>query len=66
MNMRFERDKAAIEKGDTGVEILMQRKEEIEGLKAELKRTRNGFRAQCILQELTARKSEYAILSEMF
>lgn len=45
--------------------IMSKRQNEIERLKKELKCCRNGFRAQCIIQELEKRQSEYRILDSL-
>lgn len=61
----FERDyKDALEGNE--VEVLTRRKAEINALEKQLRECRNGFRAQCIAQELDKRKKEYDKIDELF
>jgi phosphomannomutase len=60
---RFERDYNDIKTGKTdGIEILRERKAEIDRLDENLRKCRNNWKAQCIWDELTKRKDEYCIL----
>ena len=63
MNFRFERDKKAIENGNYS--ILQERKAELESLEQKVKAERNGFRLQCLAQELVARRTEYKELDAL-
>lgn len=63
MNFRFERDKKAVENGEYS--ILRDRKAELEKLERQVKAERNGFRLQCLAQELVARRNEYSILDAL-
>lgn len=63
MNFRFERDKKAVENGDYS--ILKERKAEMEKLARQVKAERNGFRLQCLEQELVARRNEYTALDAL-
>lgn len=55
---RFEKDLNEALNGNA-TPILMQRKAEIERLTAEGKACRNGFRRQCIAQEVFRLTAEY-------
>ena len=61
---RLEKDKEEILKGNTYT-VMASRKQEIKKLERELKECRNGFRAQCISQELERKSREYRELDEM-
>lgn len=61
----FERDYKAALDGDE-FEVLTRRKAEIKDLEKQLRECRNGFRAQCIAQELDKRKKEYDKIDELF
>ena len=61
----FERDlKDALEGNE--IEILKRRKAEIENLAKAFKTCRNGFRRQCITQELVRLQKEYAEIDSNF
>ncbi|MDO5018822.1 MAG: hypothetical protein Q4E02_05920 [Lagierella massiliensis] len=61
----FEKDYKDAQEGN-GIEVLTRRKKEIKELEGKLRETRNGFRAQCILQELERRKEEYRKIDDLF
>ncbi len=62
---RFEKDlKDALEENE--IEVLTRRQAEIDSLSAEGKRCKNGFRRQCIAQDLARLKKEYNLISENF
>ena len=63
MNFRFERDKKSVASGDSS--IIRERKAELDRIEKELRAERNGFRIQCLAQELVARRAEYKILDAM-
>lgn len=55
---RFEKDlKEALEGSE--IAILTKRKAELENLKKQLRACRDGFRAQCLQQEITKLTAEY-------
>jgi len=62
---RFERDFKDAKEGNE-IEVLKRRKAEIERLTAEGKACRNGFRIQCIAQEVARLTAEYNKISELF
>ncbi len=63
---RFERDFNEIRKDATNaLPIMKERKAEIQRLERKLRETRNGFIAQCTMQDLEKRRSEYGILDEL-
>lgn len=62
---RFEKDlKDALEGNE--IEVLKRRKAEIERLIAEGKACKNGFRRQCLAQEVARLTAEYNAISENF
>jgi len=62
---RFEKDlKDALEGNE--IEVLKRRKAEIERLTAEGKACKNGFRRQCLAQEVARLTAEYNAISENF
>lgn len=62
---RFEKDlKDALEGNE--IEVLKRRKAEIERLTAEGKACKNGFRRQCLAQEVARLTAEYNAISEKF
>ncbi len=62
---RFERDlKESLEGNE--IEVLKRRKAEIEKLTAEGKACKNGFRRQCLAQEVARLTNEYKRISENF
>ena len=61
---RFQKDQQAILEGNSG-EVMAGRKEELKKLEKELRECRNGFRAQCLRQEIERRQREYRELDEM-
>lgn len=62
---RFERDFKDAQEGNE-IEVLKRRKAEIEKLTAEGKACRNGFRRQCIAQEVARLTAEYNKIDELF
>jgi hypothetical protein len=61
----FERDyKDALEGNE--IEVLKRRKAEIERLIREGKACKNGFRRQCIVQEVAKLQQEYNKIDELF
>ncbi len=63
---RFERDFNEIKAdSSSALEIMKGRRAEIQKLEKRLRETRNGFIAQCTMQDLEKRRSEYRILDEM-
>lgn len=62
---RFERDFKEAQEGNE-IEVLKRRKAEIEKLTAEGKACRNGFRRQCIAQEVARLTAEYNKIDELF
>ena len=62
---QFERDlKDALEGNE--IEVLTKRYHEINRLKTELHCTKNGFRRQCLTQEIARLKREYNEISDKF
>lgn len=61
----FERDYKDAKEGN-GIEVLKRRQEELKRLEKELRNCRNGFRAQCILQEIEKKKEEYRKIDDLF
>lgn len=53
-------------KGDAGVAVLMERKEELNRLEKELRYCKNQFRAQCLYQEIQRKREEYRKIDELF
>lgn len=63
---RFEKDYATVMDGDAEAErIILRRKEEITSLRREGRQCRNGFRMQCIKQELDRLEHELEILVDL-
>lgn len=62
---RFERDFKDAQEGSE-IEVLKRRKAEIERLTAEGKACKNGFRRQCIAQEVARLTAEYNKIDELF
>ena len=63
---RFEKDLRAVEADPVdGIEILRERKAELDRIWKEGKAARNGFRMQCLAQEYTRLKAQYDQLAEM-
>lgn len=62
---RFERDLQDALDGNE-IEVLKKRKAEIERLTAEGKACKNGFRRQCLAQEVAKLTAEYHAISENF
>lgn len=63
---RFDRDFNEIKTDSSNaLPIMKERKAEIQRLEKRLRETRNGFIAQCTMQDLEKRRSEYRILDEM-
>ena len=61
----FERDFRDAQEGNE-IEVLKRRKAEIERLTKEGKACKNGFRRQCIAQELERLIAEYRKIDELF
>lgn len=61
---RFERDYADARNG--GIEVLRERKAELDRLENEGKSCKNKWRMQCILQDYARLKNEYTALSSLF
>jgi hypothetical protein len=62
---RFEKDYRDALEGNE-IEVLKRRKAEIERLTREGKACRNGFRRQCIAQEVARLQEEYRRIDELF
>ncbi len=62
---RFERDKKDALEGNE-IEVLKRRKAEIERLIKEGKACKNGFRMQCIAQEVAKLQKEYSEIDSLF
>lgn len=62
---RFERDFKDAQEGN-GTEVLKSRRAEIEKLTTEGKACKNGFRRQCIAQEVARLTAEYNKIDELF
>ena len=60
----FERDKQAIQGGDT-IEVIKRRKVQITTLETKLGREKNTFRASIIAYQLEERRTEYAALDAL-
>lgn len=60
----FERDKQAIQNGDS-VQVMKRRKAEITALEAKLGREKNTFRASILAHQLETRRGEYAALDAL-
>lgn len=62
---RFEKDLAAAKKdGMDGIEILRERRAELDSLWKKGKSEKNGFRRQCIAQEYARLEAQYNEISE--
>ncbi|WP_332060120.1 hypothetical protein [Streptococcus canis] len=55
---RFEIDYLDAKEGN-GIEVLKRRKQELKDLKQKLSVCKNGFRAQCLMQEIEIKEKEY-------
>jgi len=62
---RFERDRKDALEGNE-IEVLKRRKAEIEQLTREGKVCKNGFRRQCIAQEVARLTREYNEIDSLF
>ena len=62
---RFERDRQDALEGNE-IEVLKRRKAEIERLTREGKACKNGFRCQCIAQEVAKLQREYNEIDSLF
>lgn len=62
---RFERDRKDALEGNE-IEVLKRRKAEIQRLTDEGKRCKNGFRRQCIAQEVAKLQREYEEIDSLF
>ena len=60
----FERDKQAIQGGDT-IEVMKRRKAEITALENKLGREKKSFRSSIIAYQLDQRRAEYAALDAL-
>ena len=65
MMTRFERDRKDALEGNE-IEVLKRRKAEIEQLTMEGKACKNGFRRQCIAQEVARLTREYNEIDSFF
>jgi hypothetical protein len=65
MMTRFERDRKDALEGNE-IEVLKRRKAEIEQLIREGKACKNGFRRQCIAQEVARLTREYNEIDSLF
>ena len=63
--MRFEKDMTEALNGNE-IEVLKRRKAELARLTAEGKSCKNGFRRQCIAQEVARLTAEYNEISSRF
>ena len=61
---RFEKDQNEINEGNE-IEVLQRRKAELENLYKQGRSEKNRFRRQCITQEYSRLKAEYAKLDSM-
>ena len=61
----FERDYKDAQEGNE-IEVLIRRKAEIKRLTQEGKACKNGFRRQCIAQEVAKLQQEYNKIDELF
>ena len=61
---RFQKDQQEILAGNSH-EVMEGRKAELRRLEKELRECRNGFRAQCLQQEIERRRREYNELDAM-
>ena len=61
---RFQKDQQEILAGNSH-EVMEGRKAELRRLEKDLRECRNGFRAQCLQQEIERRQKEYRELDEM-
>lgn len=61
---RFQKDQQEILEGNSR-EVMARRKEALRKLETQLRQCRNGFRAQCLQQEIERRQREYRELDEM-
>ena len=61
---RFQKDKQEILEGNSR-EVMAGRKEELRKLEKQLRECHNGFRAQCLQQEIERKRREYNELDAM-
>ena len=62
---RFEKDLAEARRdGEAGIEILRERKAELDELLRKGKAEKNGFRRECIAQEYARLKAQYDEIGE--
>ena len=61
----FEKDYQDAKEGN-GIEVLEKRKKELKELSEKLRSCRNGFRAQCIFQEIERKQKEYRKIDDLF
>ena len=62
---RFEKDLQAALAGDE-IAVITKRENEIINLKNQLGKTKNNFRAQCIVQEISKLQSQLAQIQNNF
>ena len=62
---KFDKDLRRALDGDER-EIIKERQDELANLRRELRATKNGFRAQCLMQEIARRQSELVEIKSYF
>ena len=62
---RFEKDLKDALQGNE-IEVLTKRKGELDRLEKEFRSTKNGFRRQCLAQDIARLKKEYNEISNRF
>ena len=62
--MRFDKDLKEVKAGN-GIEVLTNRKNELDKLKKQLKVCKNNFRRTCLIQEIERLEKEYKIIDEI-
>jgi len=58
---RFEKDLQRVIDGDE-IEVITERRNEIQALKDELGRCKNNFRSECLAQEIASRRNEFSLI----
>lgn len=61
----FEKDYQDAKEGN-GIEVLKKRKKELQELDKKLRSCRNGFRSECIMQEIERKQKEYQKIDDLF
>lgn len=61
----FEKDYKDAKEGN-GIEVLKKRKMELQELNKKLRECRNGFKAECIMQEIERKQDEYQRIDDLF